>query len=101
MPKERPMPERGEYWLYEVKRSDCNFLRKVGIKSCLLDDPHPSPLSPPFPDRRHFHPTDMDALWLKACGIAWSGTPAFQLPMDFCERPQRHTEVRSNEERAS
>jgi hypothetical protein len=29
---------------------------------------------------------EKDTNWLKACGVGWEREPAFQLPLDFCNR---------------
>jgi len=98
------MPYFDEDWLLEIMRSDGQFLRKMRIKSCLLDDPCPKPPPAPFTGdfedivrhcdmthirfkERHGRLTRKDAEWLKAVGTAWKERPAFQLPLDFRERP--------------
>ena len=80
------MPELGQSWLFEVKLSDCRFLRTVGIKPCLPDDPSPEPL--PWPRERCLRPTEKDALWLKSCGVAWEPEQGSQLSMDFCRQQE-------------
>lgn len=80
------MPEREQFRLFEFKRSDCHFLKKVGIKPCLIDDAFAGLLPTPL---RKDHPvslTEMDTRWLKACGIAWEREAEVQLSLDFCER---------------
>ena len=37
------MPEREQYWLFEVRRSDSAFLKSMGIEPCVIDDPAPKP----------------------------------------------------------
>jgi hypothetical protein len=82
-----------EDWLLDLLRSDSEFLRKMGIKPCLIDDPCPQPLPPSFPEEPHARLTEKDAAWLKACGVAWEPEPAFQLPLDFCGNQEAVSEV--------
>jgi hypothetical protein len=90
-----------EDWLLDLMRSDSQFLRRMGIKPCAINDPCPEP--PPVPFARDFKEfirlcdmthirakerrvrlTEKDDLWLKASGVAWEPEPALQLSMDFC-----------------
>jgi len=85
-----------EPWLLDLIRSDSRFLRKLGIKPSLIEDPCPDP---PEEFIRHCEVThvrardlrvrltEKDAQWLKLCGVAWEPEPAFQLPLNFSERP--------------
>jgi len=78
------MPEREQYWLFEVRQKDDEFLRQAGVKPSLIDDPCPRPLPQPFHGEPHLRLTEQDGQMLKACGVAWEREPAFQLPLDFC-----------------
>ena len=88
------MPEREQYWLFEVRRSDSAFLKSMGIEPCVIDDPAPKPpleevlrqceMTHVLVKERRVRLTGKDAEWLKACGVAWERGPAFQLPLDFC-----------------
>jgi hypothetical protein len=89
-PKKVPMPEREQSWLFEVKQGDREFLRKMGIKPCVIDDPAPKP---PLEevirlcDMTHVRVkellTNADHQWLKAMAVRWKREPAFQLPLDL------------------
>jgi hypothetical protein len=72
-----------EDWL-DVMRSESVFLKSVGIEPCVIDDPCPGPLPLLYPERPRVRLTEMDARWLRACGVAWEPEPAVQLPLDFC-----------------
>ncbi len=86
-----------EPWVLYLIRSDSAFLRAVGIKPCLLDDPCPEP--PPEElvrlwETTHVRARDLrvritekDARWLKACGVAWEPEPAIQLPWNSASAP--------------
>jgi hypothetical protein len=92
--KERPIQYYYEPWLLDLIRSDSRFLRKMGIKPCLLDDPCPEPPPEEFirlcemahvrAAERCVRLTEKDAQWLKLCGVAWDQKPAVQLSLDFC-----------------
>jgi hypothetical protein len=92
------MPEREQYWLFEVRRSDSAFLKSMGIEPCVINDPCPEPLPVPFEELiRHCEMTHVraeelltkaDHEWLKAMAVAWEPEPECQLPLDFCDRPQ-------------
>ena len=92
------MHYRYEPWLLDLMRSDSEFLRKMGIKPCLIDDPCPEPLPEEFirlcdmthvrAKERRVRLTEKDTNWLKACGVAWEREPAVQLPLDFCGRQE-------------
>ena len=71
-------------WLLFVMRSDCEFLRKMGIEPCVIDDPCPGPLPLPYPERPRVRLTEEDALWLREWGVAWEPEPAVQLTFGFC-----------------
>jgi hypothetical protein len=77
-----------EDWLLDLIRRDSVFLRKMGIKPCVIDDPCPEPLPLSFPEEPHARLTEKDATWLKGCGVAWEREPAFQRPLDFCGRQE-------------
>jgi len=77
------MPEREQFWLFEVRQTDCEFLRQAGVKPSVIDDPRPRPLPQPCHGEPHVRLTGMDAAWLKACGVAWKREPAVQLPLDL------------------
>lgn len=81
---EQPVPERRQYRRFEFKRSDCGFLRQVGIKPCLIDDALAGLLPNPMRKERSIRPTEKDAEWLRECGVAWNREPAVQLPLGFC-----------------
>ncbi len=83
-----------EPWLLELIRSDSAFLKSLGIEGCVIDDPCPEPLPEEFIrlcEMTHVlvkeRLTEQDHKWLKAMAVAWEREPAFQLPLDFCERP--------------
>jgi hypothetical protein len=66
------MPELDQDWLLKVKRSDFDFLWKVGITPSLAEGPFPVPLPLPLPERIAIpRLTAKDRKWLKACGVAW------------------------------
>ena len=83
-PRKVRMPEREQFWLFEVRQSDGEFLRKAGVKPCVIDDPCPRPLPQWLHGEPHARLTEKDTEWLKACGVAWEREPAVQLPLDFC-----------------
>ena len=77
-------------WLLDLMRSDSEFLRKMGIKACVINDPCPEP--PPEEFIRHCEMTHVlvkerltkaDHQWLKAMAVAWEREPAVQLPLDL------------------
>ena len=83
-----------EPWLLDLMRSDSEFLRKMGIKACVINDPCPEP--PPEEFIRHCEMTHVlvkerltkaDHQWLKAMAVAWEREPAVQFSLDFCEHP--------------
>ena len=81
-------------WLLDLMRSDSEFLRKMGMKPCVIDDPAPKPLPAEFIrlcDITHVRAkerlTKADQKWLKAMVVAWEREPAFQFSLDFCEHP--------------
>ncbi len=76
-----------EDWL-DLIRSDSEFLRKMGMKPCVIDAPSPEPPLIPLPKERRARLTEKDAEWLKVCGVAWEPEPRFQLPLDFCGRQE-------------
>lgn len=85
------MPEREQLWLFEVRQRDCEFLRKMGIKPYVIDDPAPKPpLEEVIRQCEMTHVlvrellTKADHEWLKAMAVAWKREPAFQLSLDFC-----------------
>jgi hypothetical protein len=88
MPKERPVPERRQYQLFEFTPSDRDFLRKVGIKPCVIRCRRPPPLLPSFPAIAPARLTGKDIEWLRGCGVAWEQRPAVQLSLDFCGRQE-------------
>ena len=70
------MPESDQDWPIKIMRSDSEFLRKVGIKPCVLNDPfpkHPSPQELEGPEIPHL--TEHDDQWLSSCGAAWEPEP--------------------------
>jgi hypothetical protein len=84
-----------EPWLLDLMRSDSEFLRKVGIEPCVIDDPAPKPpLEEVIRQCEMTHVlvkellTKADHQWLKAMGVAWEREPAVQLPLDFCDRQE-------------
>jgi hypothetical protein len=92
------MPEREQYWLFEVRRSDSAFLKSMGIEPCVIDDPAPKPpLEEVLRQCEMTHVlvkerlTKADHQWLKAMGVAWKAEAGFQLPLDLsgrqCRRP--------------
>jgi hypothetical protein len=90
MLEEGPMEYFYEPWLLDLMRSDSEFLRKMGIKACVINDPCPEP--PPEEFIRHCEMTHVlvkerltkaDHQWLKAMAVAWEREPAVQLPLDL------------------
>ena len=84
------MPEREQYWLFEVRRSDSAFLKSMGIEPCVIDDPAPKPpLEEVLRQCEMTHVlvkelfTKADHQWLKAMAVAWEREPAVQLPLDL------------------
>jgi hypothetical protein len=71
-----------EYRRVETVRSDFAFLRSVGIAPCVIDRPLPLP----YPGRPRIRITGADTSWLKSFDVAREPEPAFQLPLDFCQR---------------
>jgi hypothetical protein len=91
MREEGPMQYFYEDWPLDLMRSDSRFLRKMGIKPCLIDDPAPEPpLEEVIRQCEMTHVlvkellTKADHKWLKAMAVAWEREPAFQLPLDLC-----------------
>ena len=77
-------------WLLDLMRSDSEFLRKMGIKACVIDDPAPKPpLEEVIRQCEMTHVlvkerlTKADHQWLKAMAVAWEREPAVQLPLDL------------------
>ena len=84
------MPEREQYWLFEVRRSDSAFLKSMGIEPCVIDDPAPKPpLEEVIRQCEMTHAlvkellTKADHQWLKAMAVAWEREPAVQLHLDL------------------
>jgi len=73
-----------EYRLKEVMRSDSAFLRSVGIVPCVVDGSLLELLLLPCPGGPHVPLTEKDAMWLRACGVAWEPRPEVQPRLDFC-----------------
>jgi hypothetical protein len=85
------MHYRYEPWLLDLMRSDSEFLRKMGIKACVIDDPAPKPsLEEVIRQCEMTHVrakerlTKADRKWLKAMAVAWEREPAVQLSLDLC-----------------
>jgi hypothetical protein len=56
----------------DMTSSDKEFLRKIGIEPCLLNDPFPSSLPPPPPPRPVIPAlSEKDACWLLNLGVMW------------------------------
>jgi hypothetical protein len=94
VPTEEPVYYLHDDWLLDLIRSDSEFLRKMGIKACGINDPCPRPLPEEFIrlcEMTHVRAkerlTKADHKWLKAMAVAWEQEPAVQLPLDFCEHP--------------
>jgi hypothetical protein len=90
MLEEGPMEYFYEPWLLDVMRSDSEFLRKMGIKACVINDPCPEPpLEEVIRQCEMTHVlvkellTKADHKWLKAMAVAWEREPAVQLPLDL------------------
>ena len=88
------MHYRYEPWLLDIVRGDSEFLRKMGIKPCVSDDPCPRPLPEEFIclcEMTHVRAKELltkaDHKWLKAMVVGWEREPAFQFSLDFCEHP--------------
>jgi hypothetical protein len=86
-----------EPWLLDLMRSDSEFLRKMGIKACVINDPAPKPLLEEvirLCEMTHVlvkeRLTKADHEWLKAMAVAWERErePAVQLSLDFCGRQE-------------
>jgi len=78
------LTEREQFWLFEVRQGDREFLRRAGVKPSLIDDPCPRPLGQTFHGEPNVRLTKQDAQLLMACGVAWEREPAVQLRLDFC-----------------
>jgi hypothetical protein len=78
------MPERKQFWLFEVRQKDGEFLRQAGVKPYLIQDPCPRPLPQTFHGEPNVRLTKQDDQLLMACGVLWEREPAFQLSLDFC-----------------
>jgi hypothetical protein len=78
------MWDQHEDWLLRLVRRDSEFLRKMGIEACVIDDPSPVALPLPLAEARHVRLTRKDVQWLKACGVAWEAEAAFQLSLNLC-----------------
>ena len=82
------MPEPEQYRLFEFTGSDGSFLRKVGIKPCVIrcfrPQSHTVALVKEHPPRI----TEKDIEWLGECGVAWERKRAVQLSLDFCDRQE-------------
>ena len=79
------MYEWKQYRLFGAGQGDCSFLKKVGIKPCVIVDPIPEPLPVPMRKDRSPRPTEKDTEWLRDCGVAWEQKPAVQIPLDFTD----------------
>jgi len=94
---EEPIRFYYEPWLLDLIRSDSRFLKEMGIKPSLIEDPCPEPPPEEFirlcdmthvrAAERRVRLTEKDTEWLKALAVAWEPEPAIQLPLDSCERP--------------
>jgi len=85
---EGQVPEPEQCRLFEFNQGDVSFLRKVGIKPCVIRCRRPRPLLPSFPAIAPARLTGKDIVWLKECGVAWEQRPAVQLSLDFCGRQE-------------
>jgi hypothetical protein len=83
---EGPVPEQCR--LFEFNQGDVSFLRKVGIRPCVIRYRRPRPLLPSFPAIAPARLTGKDIGWLRECGVAWEQRPAVQLSLDFCGRQE-------------
>jgi hypothetical protein len=81
---EGPVPEPEQCRLFEFNQGDASFLRKVGIRPCVIRYRRPRPLLPSFPVIAPARLTGKDIEWLRECGVAWEQKPAVQLSLDFC-----------------
>jgi hypothetical protein len=69
-----PKPKRER--LLDVMRNDSEFLMRMGIAPCLLDDPFPKRPSPHKPEGLEIPlRTEHDDRWLSSCGAAWEPEP--------------------------
>jgi len=82
------VPEPGQCRLFEFNQGDGSFLRKVGIKPCVIRCRRPRPLPLRAPGRAPARPTQKDIEWLRECGVAWEPRPAAQLSLGFCGRQE-------------
>jgi hypothetical protein len=85
---EELVPEPEPYSLFEFKRNEGNFLKKVGIKPCVIRCFRPRSHAVALTKEHLFRLTETDTLWLKECGVAWERKRAVQLPLDFCDRQE-------------
>jgi len=80
---EEPVPEREQCRLFEFNQDDVSFLRKVGIRRCVIHCRRARPLLPSFHTIVPGRLTENDTQRLRECGVAWEQRPAVQLPLDF------------------
>jgi len=66
------MPKPKRKWRLDKMLNDSEFLMRMGIEPCPVDDPlpkRPSPHKLHGPDMPHF--TEHDEKWLSSCGATW------------------------------
>jgi hypothetical protein len=92
-PEEERMPELDQDWPVKIMRSDSEFLRKVGIKPCVLNDPFPKRPSSLESEGPEIPPlTEHDDRWLRSCGATWEPEPepGFRPPASSLEYLARY-----------
>jgi len=73
-------------------RNDSEFLMRMGIAPCLLDDPFPKRPSPHKPEGLEIPlRTEHDDRWLSSCGAAWEPEPEETAKRLLVELPEGHT----------
>lgn len=60
-------------WQAEVERTDAEFLREMGIRPAVIDDPFGVPPILPYPDEPNISLSKNDQSLLKAMAVAWPG----------------------------
>jgi hypothetical protein len=82
------VPEPEQYRLFESKRSDRDFLTKVGIRRCVIRCFRPRYPAVKLTKEHTPRISEEDTKWLKQCGVMWERKRAVQLSLDFCDRQE-------------